>query len=78
MTGYTNVGGMSVEAAMKKGTADATATAADIAQTKIAYGKDGTRLVGTGLMTKIAWEGFPSGQSFQKKLSHQFCEYSHS
>ena len=42
----TNVGGMTVEQAMIKGTADATITAASVLKDAIGYGKDGERIVG--------------------------------
>lgn len=43
----TNVGGMTLEQAMIKGTADATITAADVLSGEVGYGANGERVVGT-------------------------------
>jgi hypothetical protein len=47
MIGRTNAGGMSLDQAMIKGTADATITAADVLSGEVGYGANGQRVVGT-------------------------------
>lgn len=47
MIGSTNVGCLTIELAMEKGTADATITAETVVKDAIGYGSNGKRIVGT-------------------------------
>lgn len=71
MTGTTNVGGMTVDQALAKGTADATATAADLVKGKTAYSK-GKKISGNAPAIKSTTLIFNAGTTYNKDYSSHF------
>lgn len=65
----TNVGGMTVEQAMIKGTADATITAEKVLKNEIGYGANGERVVGTLVPPSKTMSGTIAGSVGSKTVN---------